>query len=117
MLDLFINVPSLVMAEIARYIRYILLVTLCFSGCFAITIGLAGIYLLRARNRRSNVFLHLRDRDAAGRGDVEFIREERQIAWRDFAQDRVLTKQRSNQTSSGRFVQIAAPGGEKVLGR
>lgn len=117
MLGLFINVPSLVMAEIAWYIRCILLVALCVSGCLAVTIGLAGIYLLQAQYRRSHVFLQRRDRHAAGRGDVEFIREERQSAWRDLAHDRVLTKQRSNQTSSGRFAQIAAPGGEKVLGR
>jgi hypothetical protein len=58
MLDLFINIPSLVMAEIAWYIRCILLVALCFSGCLAVMIGLAGIYLFRAKDRRSHVLTH-----------------------------------------------------------
>jgi hypothetical protein len=58
MLDLFMNVPSLVMAEIAWYIRCILLVALCVSGCLAVTIGLAGIYLFRVQYRRSHVLTH-----------------------------------------------------------
>lgn len=52
MLDLFINVPSLVMAEIAWYIRCILLVALCFSGCLAVAICIASIYLLRVNGER-----------------------------------------------------------------
>ena len=55
MLALLINAPSLVMAEIAWYIRCILLVALCFAGCSAVTIGLAGIYLARPQHRRSHI--------------------------------------------------------------
>jgi hypothetical protein len=54
-LDLLINAPSLVMAEIAWYIHCILLVTLCFAGCLAVTIGLAGIFLPRPQHRRSHI--------------------------------------------------------------
>jgi hypothetical protein len=58
MLDLLINVPSLVMAEIAWYLRCILIAALCFAAGLAVTIEVAGTYLLRAQRRRSRILTH-----------------------------------------------------------